>query len=271
MCVCQRQGDRRLLVSQGWFHCVCWHVREVDLWVTDRRESGVLAVSITEGLMRRDATRQNWGGGVDASIQSEATMGGGKPLPSQATLRLAVTAEVSKVDARFATRHEVFGFASAQRDMPPAPLLSIPAVGQCHPSLHKRSFSLSPRANMSAWRARASRGSSRHGLKDFHAARKAADNVIEINPAPATRAFLLENRQRKGKESKGKERVTPPPTPGVWWIYVGCLLQNVLNAPKCQKETLSSVRHTESTHFQSESAVNQPRLTVFSSFLFFFF
>lgn len=90
------------------------------------------------------------GGGADASIQSEATMRGGKPPPSQATFWLAVTTEVSKVDARFATRREVFGFASAQWDTPPTPLLSIPAVGQCHPSLHKRSFSLSPRANMSA-------------------------------------------------------------------------------------------------------------------------
>lgn len=138
-------------------------------------------------------------------------MRGGKPPPSQATFQLAVTTEVSKVDARFATRREVFGFASAQWDTPPAPLLSIPAVGQCHPSLHKRSFSLSPRANMSAWRARASWGSFRHSLKDFHAARKAADNVIEINPAPATRAFLLENRQRKGKQRKVKNYPSPHP------------------------------------------------------------
>lgn len=58
--------------------CACGHVCEVDLWVIDRRECAALAVSITGGLMRRDATRQNGGEAGDTYIHPQATMREGK-------------------------------------------------------------------------------------------------------------------------------------------------------------------------------------------------
>lgn len=63
---------------------------------------------------------------------------------AQATTTSCLTATVSKLDARFATRCKEFGFASGRKDAPPAP-----TVGQCHPCLHKKSFSFSPQANTS--------------------------------------------------------------------------------------------------------------------------
>lgn len=228
----------------------CRHVHEVDLWVTDSCERAVLAVSITGRLMWRDATRQNWGGWRFLPSRSHDGRGN---TPAQATTQIAV----SRLDVCFATRRK--GLDLYQPNGTPLPPLrwafqlwsnvTIAFIRRVSAFLHGQTRPHDALGQAGDLPIAASR-------EDFHAAGEVADNVIEINPAPLTGAFLFENGQRVGEETVH---------PRARWIHTGCLLQNVLNLFKCQKETLSPVHHAESTHLQSEPAVNQPRITVFSS------
>lgn len=236
-------------------------VREVDLWVTDRWERAVLGglhhgrpnakgrdTSEQKGMMLTSMQRPPWERENPCTINHQ--------LPFTVILCILV--------ARFAMQCKEFEFASARRDTPPTFLLRIPAVKQCHPCLYKKSFSLSPWANTSTWRAPASRGSSRHGREDFYTAGEAADNVIEINPAPITRAYLFENRLIK---ERNKSQKYPLPKKKQWIPTNprGLFITKCGKSNQVPKIAASSCMSHWINPLLERASVTQPRLTGFTS------